>query len=150
MAMTESWVKGTAAQDSRPFKTVTKNIHPLTSTFLFTDKKTFRLAKRRNPQNDWQYTPKRKVVATKDVHAWRSITHGINRQATSGWQYALLITLSGLTRPIIATWCRYNSSCFLYVRSQASSSSFSRTVPRRTRRSYRQSAFLTRNFARYT
>jgi len=30
----------------------------------------------------------------------------------------LLITKSRLTRPIIVTWCCYNSFCVLYVRSQ--------------------------------
>jgi len=54
----------------------------------------------------------------------------------------LSITKSRLTRPIIVTWCCYNSFCLLHVRSQASSSFFSRTVPRCTQRLGSQLSFL--------
>jgi len=58
----------------------------------------------------------------------------------------LPITESRLVRSINRNICCYNSSCASYVRSQVSSSSFIRTVPRRTWR-LRQSAFP-HNFAK--
>jgi len=47
--------------------------------------------------------------------------------STSVWY--LSITKSRLMRPFIVMWCCYNRFCLLFVRSQASSSSFSRTLP---------------------
>jgi len=55
---------------------------------------------------------------------------GEPQEVDSSLVWCLSITESTLTRPIIVTWCCYNSFCLLYVRSQASSLSFSRTVPR--------------------
>ena len=58
----------------------------------------------------------------------------------------LSITKSRLTRPIIVKWCCYNSYCLLSVRSQASSSSFSRQCS--CAHSAETVSFLSRNFAR--
>jgi len=54
----------------------------------------------------------------------------------------LSITKSRLTRPVIVMWCCYNRFCLQFVRSEASSSSFSRTVPRHTQRLGSQLSFL--------
>jgi len=72
---------------------------------------------------------------------------GISQQATGGDRTQVCyfsITKSRLTRPIIITWCCYNIFCVLYVRSQASSSSFNWRVPQpgHTQRLGSQLSFL--------
>ena len=105
-------------------------------------RKTYRTTDRMRLQQ-----PQNKMTRLNKINV-QSLTASVSKpqvvDSTPVWY--LSITKSRLTRPIILTWCCYNSFCLLYVNSQASSS-FSRTVPRRPQRLGSQLSFL--HFARY-
>jgi len=84
---------------------------------------------------------KKKHVPTKRLHTQLTFSHWWCQSASHKWLilhqwpvWYLLISESRLVsiyRPglLIISWCCYNSSCLYSVKSQASSLSFSRTVP---------------------
>jgi len=153
IAVIWSCVKRTCHARLSNWKHLLENIYPVTlASFLFTDEKIFTVAAPKNLQNDWQNASaatKNKDDAIKCLRTRLTFsTDGISRQSqvvdsTPVWY--LSIMKSRLTRPIIVMWCCYNNLCLLYIRSQASSPSFSRTVPWCTRRL--GSRFLAKTFA---
>jgi len=63
----------------------------------------------------------------------QTVTDGTSRRVTNGQEHTSLIltyTESRLLKAVSILWCCYNSFCQSYVRSQASSPSFSRTAQR--------------------
>jgi len=151
--MTRSCVNRTAMRDSEshskhPLK---KNIYPVTlASFLFIDEKILTLAALKKT-TDWltecicSSQDKRRCDKTPahniNVHSlMASVGQPQLVDSTPVWY--LSITKSRLTRLIVVTWCCYDSFCLLYTRSQASSSSFSTTVPRCTQRLGSQLSFL--------
>ena len=125
IAMTQSWVKRIAAQDSAIQKVAEKYSFSDVSIISVHWQKYIYSGHTENPQNGWQYNtsaaPKKKDVATKRVQTGLTFNHWCHQSES------LSITESRLTRPIIGTWCCYNSFCLLYVRPQARSLSFTRT-----------------------
>ena len=151
--MTRNCVNRTAMRDSEshskhPLK---KNIYPVTlASFLFIDEKILTLAALKKT-TDWLTecicSSQDKRRCDKRLRTTLTFTHWWHQSASHKWlsvhQFDTCpITKSRLTRLIVVRWCCYNSFCLLYTRSQASSSSFSRTVPRRTQRLGSQLSFL--------
>ena len=137
-----------------PFKTFAQNITEWRYRHLFTGEKIFTMTTQKNSQNDRLYahpSTKKTDVVTKRLRTQLTFSHWWHQSASHKWlalhQFDTCRSrIQGWRRVLIVTWCCYNSSCPPYIISQASSSSFSRTVPRRTGRS----GLLTfpRNFSR--
>jgi len=121
----------TAMQDS-----VTENVVKNTRLMMWA-LGLFNLLKRRylpsNPQNNWLYTT---AVTKKKGFAAKSFLYIINVQSQSLtiWQVKIgLHQFDNCLSQVIIDLATVNNSCFLpYSRSLASSSSFSRTMPRHT------------------
>jgi len=142
---------------TQPFKTHAENIYPvMLASFLFTDEKIY--SGHTEKPTEWLTEC---ICSNQDDRLCNNMpVHKISVQLLTAsvgepqvvvfWQYPLpptpvwylSTTKSRLARPIILTWCHYDSFCLLYVRSQASSSSFSRTVLQRTQRLGSQLSFL--------
>ena len=138
---------------TQQFKTVAEKYSSIdVSTILLTDEKTFTVVtlkkKTKNHQLYATAATKKKDAATKHLCPWstfrQSLTASVGKsqvvEKTPVWY--LSITQSRLPRADIVTWCCYNSYCPPCVRYQASSSSFSRTVPGAHGWRLRQSTFL--------
>jgi len=103
------------------------------ASFLFTDEKTFTVAAPKNRQNDWQNAfaaTKKKDVAIKRLHTGLTFNHWWHQSVSHKWLTVHQFnTVDHGVKINEAYYCNVmllNSFCLLYVRSQASSSSFSR------------------------
>ena len=121
--------------DSQPFETFAEKYLPndvstvvLTVEKIFTvvtPKKTKKSPSVRNCSNQEE---KRHPKTSACTHDQRSdISLWVMIEKTPVWYMS--ITKSRLLRALMVTWCCYSNDCLPYVRSQASSPSFSRTVP---------------------
>ena len=141
--MTQSWVKWTSMYNLTIQNSCANYLPSDISTILFTDEKIF------------SHHTDKKLAEWPTVHQsrWKTLRQNVcgvsdstSRRVTSGWHCTSLTHLS-ITESRLARSINPNVMLlqqFLpaipYVRSEASSSSFSRTVPRRIRR-LRQSNF---------
>ena len=135
-------------------KQLLENIHPLMLAVVLTYENIFTVVTQKNPKNHQLYATA--ATEKKDVSPKRLCTRSTFRQslmASVGESqvsrkhqvWYLLITESMLLTAAIATWWCHNDYCPSCVRSQASSSSFSRTVLS----TYCARGSLTDNFTRY-
>jgi len=126
---------------TQPFDTVAEKYSSNdVSTVLLTDKKIFNVVTPKNPENQSptlrNCSTKKKDIATQMLAQTmnvQTVADGISRRVTSGREtqvwYLSIMEWRQLTA-VVLTWCSdYNSYCPKCVRHQASSSSFSRTVP---------------------
>ena len=156
--MLQSWIERTRTT-TQPFETVAEKYSSNdVSTILLTDEKIFTMVTPNNPKSHQLYATaatKKKDVTTKRLRIRSTFRQSLMAsvgesqdlvvEKTPVWY--LSITESRLLRDAIVAWCCYNCSCPPYAISQASFSSFSRTMI--CPHGAWALNFLTDNFARY-
>ena len=145
--MSQSWVKRTSK--TQAFKTVVQIFKYDVSIILFTDENIFTYSGHNEKPTEWPTvcTSAEKKDVIKRLRTQSSFSQWKRQSASNKWltlhQFdtcrKLSITKARLVKSISRNMMLLWSP---YVRSQTSSLSFNRTVPRRTRR-FRQSTFPT-------